>query len=178
VPNDAASGAQERGRARSRLAIGIVVGVLLADQLTKLWAVRTLADAQVVIVGDTVDFRLARNTGSAFSLFGAFTPVLAILAVAVAFFLVRALRRARDTATVVALALLLGGALGNLLDRVFRSPGFLRGAVIDFVHVGWWPTFNVADASITVGAILLVVQVVRGDLARSREEVSAPEGRE
>jgi signal peptidase II len=173
VPNDAGSPDVHDARRRSRLAVAIVVGVVLADQLTKLWAVRSLVDQQVVIVGDTIDFRLARNTGSAFSLFQAFTPLLAVLTVVVAVFLVRALRRTQDTVMLVALSLVLGGAIGNLLDRLFRSPGFLRGAVVDFVHLGAWPTFNVADASITIGAVLLVVWAIRADL-RPHQEAHDP----
>ena len=103
----------------------IVVVVLVLDQLTKTWAVRELADAPIAIVGDDVDFRLARNTGGAFSLFQGFTPILAVVAGVVAFFLIRTVRRTHDTLLVVALSLVLGGALGNLIDRVFRSPGFL-----------------------------------------------------
>jgi signal peptidase II len=71
--------------------------------------------------------------------------------------LVRAVQRTTDTVTVVALSLILAGALGNLCDRVFRTPGFLRGAVVDFVVLGRWPSFNVADSAITIGAILLVL---------------------
>ena len=130
VPNDGGS------TGRPVLAATLVVGIVTADQLSKLWAVRELADGPVSIIGDTVDFRLARNTGSAFSLFQAFTPLLALMALAVAFFLVRAVRRTDEVLTVVGLSLVLGGALGNLGDRLFRSPGFMRGAVVDFVHVG------------------------------------------
>jgi signal peptidase II len=157
------------------------MGVVLADQLSKLWAVRQLAGAPVSVIGDTVDFRLTRNTGSAFSLFQAFTPLLAIIVGFVTFFLVRAVSRAQDNLMVVGLSLVLGGALGNLLDRLFRAPGFLRGGVVDFVHVGWWPTFNVADAAITVGAIVIVVWAFRADSRERRErarghEVRAPGG--
>ncbi|MFI5052979.1 MAG: signal peptidase II, partial [Acidimicrobiia bacterium] len=150
-------------------------GVVVADQLSKLWAVRQLAGLPVSVIGDTVDFRLARNTGSAFSLFQGFTPLLAILVGIVAFFLVRAVTRARDTLMVVGLSLVLGGALGNLLDRLFRAPGFLRGGVVDFVHVGWWPTFNVADASVTVGAVVIVVWAFRADARERRERASGQE---
>lgn len=135
----------------------IVAAIVLLDQLTKLWAVRTLADGPIGLIGDTVELRLARNPGGAFSLFQAFTPLLALVALAVSYFLVRTVRRADDLLLVVALSLLLGGAIGNLLDRVLRSPGFLRGAVVDFVRLGAWPTFNAADAAITVGAVLVVV---------------------
>jgi len=174
VPNDGGStargptpglrpGRSGSGRPRFGLALGIVLGVVLFDVVTKVWAVHDLADAPISIIGDTVDLRLARNTGGAFSLFQAFTPLLAVLAIVVAVFLVRAVRRAEDTLMLVALSLVLGGAIGNLIDRMFRSPGFMRGAVIDFVHVSMWPTFNVADSAVTVGAILLVIWAFRAD---------------
>jgi signal peptidase II len=162
VPNDADSAAAVSS-SRTRLATCIVVAVVALDLITKAWAVSELDDGPVEIIGDTVSFRLARNTGGAFSLFQAFTPMLAIVAVVVAYFLVRTLRRTRDTLLVVALSLVLGGAIGNLLDRLFRSPGFLRGAVVDFVHVGDWPTFNVADSAITVGAVLVIVWSLRSN---------------
>jgi signal peptidase II len=150
------------------LATAIVLGVVVADQLSKLWAVRALVDAPVSIIGDDVSFELTRNTGSAFSLFQAFTPLLALIAVGVAVLLVREVRRSRDTLMIVGLSLVLGGALGNLADRLFRSPGFLKGAVVDFVHVGRFPTFNVADSAITIGAVVIVIWAVRADLADRR----------
>jgi signal peptidase II len=150
------------------LATAIVLGIVAADQLSKLWAVRELADAPVSIIGSDVSFELTRNTGSAFSLFQAFTPLLALIAIGVAVLLVREVRRSRDTLMIVGLSLVLGGALGNLADRLFRSPGFLKGAVVDFVHVGRFPTFNVADSAITIGAALIVIWAVRADLADRR----------
>jgi signal peptidase II len=139
-----------------------VAGVVLLDLVSKVWAVHELSDGPVDLVGDDIGFHLARNTGGAFSLFQGFTPLLAVVAGVVAYFLVRTVRRTHDTLLVVALSLVLGGALGNLIDRIFRSPGFLRGAVVDFVHVGSFPTFNVADAAITVGAVLVVVWALWG----------------
>ena len=170
MPSDAAStvvpgGRSDRRTGRPLLATAIVLGVVLADQLSKLWAVRQLADAPVSIIGDDVSFELTRNTGSAFSLFQAFTPLLALVAVGVAVLLVREVRRSRDTLMIVGLSLVLGGALGNLTDRVFRSPGFLEGAVVDFVHVGRFPTFNIADSAITIGAALIVIWAIRADIA-------------
>jgi len=175
VRNDAAE--HPAGHGHPLLAAGIVVGVLAADQITKLWAVRRLADGPVALIGDTVAFRLARNTGSAFSLFQAFTPLLALVAIGVAVFLARAVQQARDVLLVVGLALVLGGALGNLSDRSFRTPGFLHGGVVDFVHVGAWPTFNVADSAITCGAIVIVVWAVRAD-RRERRASQARSSRE
>src|SRR5205814_5739637 len=96
----------------------------------------------------------------AFSRFQGLTPVLAIGAIIVTIVLARVLRSATDPLLIIALTLVLGGALGNLLDRIFRSPGFLRGHVVDFVAVGWWPVFNVADSCITVGAIVLIVRTL------------------
>jgi signal peptidase II len=178
VPNDGGSTARDaappRGSPRTGLAVAIVLGVVALDVLSKVWAVHELADAPVSIIGDTVDLRLARNTGGAFSLFQAFTPLLAVLAIVVAFFLVRAVRRADDTLMLVALSLVLGGAIGNLIDRMFRAPGFMRGAVIDFVHVSRWPTFNVADSAVTIGAILLVVWAFRADKSDARNGDRSP----
>ncbi|MCZ7530881.1 MAG: signal peptidase II [Acidimicrobiia bacterium] len=136
--------------------MAVVLGVVLLDQLTKTWAVRRLADGPVSVWSDAIVFQLGRNTGGAFSLFPSFTPILAVLAVVVAVFLARAVRRTADVWMVVGLSLVLGGALGNLVDRVFRDPGFLRGAVVDFISVGAWPTFNVADSAITIGAVLII----------------------
>lgn len=132
--------------------------VLVADQLSKAWAASALADGRTVeIVGDTVRFRLLRNSGSAFSLFTGYAPVLAVVAAVLVVVIFRMGRRETDPLASTALALVLGGALGNLGDRIFRAPGFLEGAVVDFVDVGRWPTFNVADSAITVGAAILVL---------------------
>jgi signal peptidase II len=147
-------------RRRGVLVLGIVLGVALLDQLTKTWAVAELDDGPLSIIGSDVELHLSRNTGSAFSLFQGFTPLLAILAVVLAVVLVRAVRRTDDLVILIALSLVLGGAVGNLFDRVARSPGFLEGAVIDFVRVGSFPTFNVADAAITIGAVLLVARTL------------------
>jgi signal peptidase II len=152
--------------------------VLALDQLSKWWAVSQLPNDPVRIVGDDVGFVLVRNTGGAFSLFQAFTPFLAVIAIVVAVFLVRTVRRTRDTLMLVGLSLVLGGALGNLVDRIFRTPGFLKGAVVDFVHVGDFPTFNVADSAITVGAILVIIWAVRADLREGREKQEERKGRD
>jgi signal peptidase II len=143
---------------RLRIAGFAVALIVVLDQLTKVWAVAALSDGPISIVGDTVELHLTRNPGGAFGRFRGMTPVLAILAVVVAICLVRTVRRARDVWTVTALTLVLGGALGNLCDRFFRSPGVLRGHVVDFVRVGWWPVFNVADSCVTIGAVILIIR--------------------
>jgi signal peptidase II len=163
VPNDAGSeraSGQQRAIAQARrplLVAGLVAGIVLLDQLTKAWVTSALADGPQSIIGDTVELRLSRNPGGAFSLLTGFTPLLAILAVIVAIVLVRVAQRMTDPVMVIALSLVLGGAIGNLLDRLFRAPGFLRGEVVDFVRIGAFPTFNVADSAITIGAVLLVI---------------------
>jgi signal peptidase II len=172
VPSDGADGPAERDPAAApapprrnlagaTLAVGIVVGVVVLDQLTKIWVVAELSDAPASIIGTTVELRLSRNPGGAFSLFQRFTPILALFAIVVAVVLARAILRTDDKLMVVALALVLGGALGNLTDRIARSPGFLRGHVVDFVSVGRFPSFNVADSAITIGAVLLVLCALR-----------------
>jgi signal peptidase II len=174
VPNDAASEQPHREprtlrtTQRPLLVAGLVVGIVLLDQLTKAWVVATLEDGPQSIIGDTVELRLSRNPGGAFSLLTGFTPLLAILAVIVAIVLVRVAQRTTDPVMVVALSLVLGGAVGNLLDRIFRAPGFLRGEVVDFIRLGSFPSFNVADSAITIGAALLVMWGWRDREARQR----------
>jgi len=156
--------AETRGRvhARSRTAwvVAALATIVAVDQLTKAWAVSALADGPKHVIGDFLVLELARNSGSAFSRFQGYTTVLAVLAIVIALFIARSLRQATDRATLVGFVLVLGGALGNLGDRIARSPGFLRGHVVDFVAVGWWPVFNVADSCITVGAIVLIVRTL------------------
>ena len=128
--------------------------VLAADQLTKWWAVRDLADGPIEL--GPVRFVLSHNRGAAFGLGSGFVPLVALGAVALVVVLLVLGRGATTPAVAVATGLVLGGAIGNLADRVFRDPGLLRGAVVDFVDLRWWPVFNLADAAITCGCILLI----------------------
>ena len=152
-------------RQRYVLVGGVAAAVVVADQLSKRWAVDRLSRGPITIVGK---FRLAltHNSGGAFGLGSGFVPMvlLAVIALAVVVFVVG--RSIDRTAIAVALGLVLGGALGNLADRLFRSPGFGRGSVVDFVDLHWWPVFNVADAAITCGCILLILM----SFGRSRAE--------
>ncbi len=142
---------------RATFILATVALVVVADQATKAWAVAALSDGPIGLVGDVVELRLSRNPGGAFSSFRGATPVLAVIAAGASVFLWRTTRRATDRWVLAGLVLVLSGALGNLVDRVARSPGFLRGHVVDFVRVGWWPVFNLADSAITVGAVVLVL---------------------
>ena len=160
--NGADNAVTPRIRARPLWVITAVVAIVVVDQLTKSWAVSALADGPQELIGSTVKFELARNSGSAFSGFQAYTPILATLAIVITVFIARAVRQATDRWVIIGLVLVLGGAIGNLVDRIARSPGFLRGHVVDFVSVGWWPVFNVADSCITIGAIILIARTLFG----------------
>ncbi len=154
-----------RGR-RYALVGGLAAAVVLADQLTKLWAVDRLSRGPVTIVGP-IRFALTHNSGGAFGFGSGVVPVVVLSVVALVVVLFVVGRSVDRTAVAVALGLVLGGALGNLGDRLFRSPGFGRGSVVDFVDLRWWPVFNVADAAITIGCLLLVLVSVARTPARS-----------
>jgi signal peptidase II len=160
VANGADNATQRRAGARPWVIFASVVLIVAVDQLTKAWAVSALDRGPKYRVGHTVRFELARNSGAAFSGFQGYTPILAVVAIAISVVIARAARRATDPWVMTGLILVLGGAVGNLCDRIARSPAFLRGHVVDFVAVGWFPVFNVADSCITVGAVLLVVRTL------------------
>jgi signal peptidase II len=146
----------------------IALAVLAADVVTKVVAVAQLEDrAPVEILGGLVYLQLVRNPGAAFSLATGYTWVLTIVAIAVVVVIVRVARRLRSTGWAVALGLVLGGALGNLVDRLFRAPGPLQGHVVDVVSLfapdgRVWPVFNLADSSIVSGGVLLVLLALLG----------------
>ena len=141
----------------------IAVVVLLIDRLTKIWAEHSLAQPRDLIDG-VLTLRFTTNSGGAFS-FGDRAPLLfAIAAIVVSGAIVVTSFRTRSTVHAVALGLILGGATGNLLDRVWRGPA-LSGRVVDFIDLHVWPVFNVADAAIVVGAGLLAVAALRDGAA-------------
>ena len=155
-------------RRRTGLVLLVAAVVLAVDQLTKWWAVDRLVRGTVDVVG-SLRFNLAYNTGTAFSIGSGrgLGPVIAPLAMVIVVVLVLLGGTARRAAGAVAAGLVIGGALGNLADRAFRGDnGFLHGAVIDFIDLQWWPIFNVADASIVVGALLLALISFQGDRGR------------
>jgi signal peptidase II len=100
---------------------------------------------------------LARNTGAAFSRFGGQGPLIGVLAIGIVAVLLWQGRTVSSRVGAVALGMILGGAVGNLIDRAVRGGGFMHGAVVDFINPQWWPVFNVADSCVVVGAILLVI---------------------
>ena len=144
------------------VAVGVVAAVLLADQLSKWWAVSRLPSGSVHVLW-RLDLTLSLNTGSAFSLFQGDTPFIVVVAAGLIVVLLVMVWRSPTLGRAAILGLILGGALGNLSDRLFRG---VHGAVVDFIDFHFWPTFNVADTCITVGCILLAVSLLRGTARR------------
>ena len=149
--------AEPQPRRRLRLLASVAAVVLVLDVVTKVLAVEFLTPNQPVsIIGDTVTWTLVRNPGAAFSMATGYTWLLTLVATAVVIGIVWMGRRLVSPWWALGLGMILGGALGNLVDRFFRAPGPLQGHVIDFLSIGWWPVFNVADPAVVGGAILLV----------------------
>lgn len=137
--------------------------VYVVDQLTKALAVRWLTPAQPVdLVGSVLQLRLIRNPGAAFSLATGMTWVLTVIAVVVVVLVIRSSRHLGHRGWAFALGLLLGGALGNLTDRLVRAPGPGRGHVIDFIDYGGYFVGNTADIAIVGAAILVGLLGARG----------------
>jgi signal peptidase II len=150
-------------RRRLRLLLAVAGVVLVLDIITKVLAVRLLTPGQPVpIIGDTVTWTLVRNSGAAFSMATGYTWMLTLIATGVVVGIFWMGRRLVSPWWAIGLGMILGGATGNLVDRFFRSPGPLQGHVVDFLSIGWWPVFNVADPSVVGGAILLVTLSAMG----------------
>jgi signal peptidase II len=154
------------GTPRRRIIVlcAVALFVLAADITTKALVVAHLRQGQPVhVIGSVVEFNLLRNPGAAFSVGTGDTIVFTAIAVAVIVYIARTARRLGSIAWAITLGLLLGGACGNLTDRIFRSPGLFRGEVVDFIEVTrYWPVFNLADSSIVCGGILTVLLVLLG----------------
>lgn len=137
--------------------------LILVDQLTKLWAVEALSGhARIPIIGDLLGLILVRNPGAAFSFATGQTWIFSIVALVVVVVVVRASRRLGSRAWTIALGLVLGGAVGNLIDRLVRAPGFLRGHVVDFIDYGGQFVGNVADIAIVGAAGVIMVLSILG----------------
>lgn len=159
-------------RRRWGIVLGVGASVFVLDQLSKWWAVDELSDRTIDLVW-TLRFALVENRGAAFSLFGGGGkgPIISLLVVGVVVFLLVQVRSMRSTAGFVAVGLILGGALGNLSDRLLRSgDGFLHGAVIDFIDLQWYPVFNMADMAVVCGAFLLAWVSLRSSSANDDDE--------
>lgn len=139
--------------------VALIIGaiVVIADQLTKWWALSAFSDGPTSVIGDFLILRLVRNSGAAFNSLQGSGVLIAVIAIAVVLVLVRVSATAEHRHEALVFGLILGGAAGNLADRIFRADGFLDGAVVDWIDLWFIPTFNVADASLTIGATLAVL---------------------
>ncbi len=142
-------------RPRAHLAVAAVI--LLVDQASKAWAVDALAEGRTIEVLWTLRLRLVGNTGASFSMGDGAGHWIGLVAIGIAAALVAYGPRLRGASAQLAVGMILGGAVGNVLDRLQRpGSGFLGGAVVDFIDLQWWPVFNVADMGVVLGGILLV----------------------
>ena len=137
--------------------------VLALDVVTKVLVVARLEGQDPVeLLGGQLLLRVSRNPGAAFSFAQGATLLFTAIAVIVIVVILRVSRRLGSGAWALSLGLLLGGATGNLVDRVLRSPGPGRGAVVDFIDFQVWPSFNIADSAIVCGGLLAVLLSLRG----------------
>jgi signal peptidase II len=152
--------------------------VLAADQLTKWWAesALTVGGEPIPLLGDLLQLRLIYNPGAALSIASGYTWILTIVVAVVVVFIVRAIGRIGSRGWAVALGLLLGGAVGNLVDRLVREPGFARGHVVDFIDYAGFFVGNVADIAVVSAAVLIALLSLRGiGLDGRRHADSAPD---
>ena len=168
-------GTPRRRSSRLGVVLGVAVFVLAADIVSKVIVVATLSDRRCLVgnfvpspppvrlLGGVLTLCESRNPGAAFGIGGtSSTIVFTAIAVGVIIFIVRTARQINSLPWAIALGLLLGGATGNLTDRIFRSPGPLRGWGGDWIQLPHWPVFNLADSSITCGAVLMVLLAAQG----------------
>ncbi|MEV5962489.1 signal peptidase II [Kribbella sp. NPDC051952] len=159
------AGGGEAGKSWKWTVIFAVVGlvVLGLDQLTKALALAHLTPGEPVnVIGSLLKFNLIRNSGAAFSLGSGYTPYISAIQIAVAIGVVYLSRKLGSVGWAIAFGFLFGGAVGNIIDRIFRDPSPFHGHVVDFLQTPHWAIFNVADMAVTSAAILLVLQTLRG----------------
>lgn len=158
---------------RTTLIFLVAAGWLILDQATKWWAESTLTRGESVpLIGELLQLHLTYNSGAAFSLGTGITPVLTAVATVVVLVIIWQALRTRSLPWALTLGLLLGGALGNLVDRYLRAPGPGRGHVVDFLMLPNFPVFNIADMGITFAAVTIVVLAMRGRLPDGTREAS------
>jgi signal peptidase II len=146
---------------RYAIAVGLAIVVVVVDVLTKRWASINLVDTTLVLIPGFLELAYTENPGAAFSLFQNAGPFLGAAAIVVTGALLWSLRKDHHILETIAFGLIIGGALGNLVDRLFRGSGLLDGHVIDWINLWWIPTFNVADMSITIAVSLLLIHAWR-----------------
>jgi signal peptidase II len=137
--------------------------VVLLDLATKAWAVARLENqSDIKVIGEFLKFSFVRNPGAAFSFGTSVTWVFTLIAIVVSFAILLMSRKVTNRPWAIALGGLLGGALGNLIDRIFRSPEVFHGHVVDFISVPNYPMFNISDSAVVLSAIAMVILSLRG----------------
>jgi signal peptidase II len=174
-PSDSVDHDPSRRTVDARLIFaGVAVLAYAADLVSKQWALASLADGDIAVLGDWFTFHLTFNPGAAFSTGTDFTIVFTALAMVAVVVVLWLSRRLVSTGWALALGLLLGGVGGNLTDRIVRPPEPFHGHVVDFLMLPDWPVFNVADMCINVAAGLIILQTFRGvSLDGTREKDKA-----
>jgi signal peptidase II len=158
---DAAGPAPRRRRIAILLTVAAIVYAL--DVVTKLLVVAKLTPGQPVhVIGTFLQLDYTRNSGAAFSIGWGYTAIFSLIAIGVVLVIIRLARRLYSAPWAFALGLLLGGAIGNLTDRIVRAPGPFRGWVVDFIQFPHFAIFNLADSAITCGGVLMVLLAFRG----------------
>ncbi len=171
VPHTKHSGSTVTLGKASRMSLLVAAIIVLLDQVSKAWALGVLADGRIIHVIWTMQFNLTYNRGMAFSRGTGIGPIIGVIGLVVVVLLLLSLRRADNALTRVATGLIIGGAVGNILDRLFRGSGWMRGAVIDFIDFQWWPVFNVADMAIMIGAATMMVAMIKYNSQINRTDV-------
>ena len=156
--------------------LGIAAVVVVIDQLTKAWALAELrGKPPVEVLGDWLQWSFATNSGAAFSLGRGNAWIFTIISAVVIVAILVLMRRLVNMWWAVALGLVLGGGVGNFIDRLVREPGVGQGHVVDFIAVPNWPVFNVADMAVVGGAVLAVALSLLGvDYGRAGKEEGEP----
>jgi signal peptidase II len=163
APGGSGEAAAPRGRRRVLVLIGVAALAYLLDVLSKLWVVHSLeGHAPIDVFGHYLRFDAIRNAGAAFGMGQGMTVVFTVIAAGVIVVIARLSRKLYSTPWAIALGLLLGGAFGNLTDRVFRAPGDFQGRVVDFIAPVHFAVFNLADSAISCGGVLIVLLSFRG----------------
>jgi len=139
----------------------LIASIVVADQLTKHWALNRLSGDRTIDLVGSLRFNLAFNRGMAFSQATGAGPVIGALGFVIVIVIVLWLRRSATGVAAVAAGMIVGGAVGNLIDRLFRGEAWLRGAVVDFIDLQWFPIFNIADSAISIGAVLMILASFR-----------------
>lgn len=146
-----------------RLAFPISLVIILVDQVTKFWAEQALSDGQrIPVIGDFLSFVLVYNPGAAFSFGTGNTWLFTIFSIVVIIAITWVLKECRSKAWGITLAVILGGAVGNFIDRIFRDPSFGQGHVVDFINYNGWFVGNIADIALVLGVLALIVIELRG----------------